>query len=50
MVASPVKTPMSSSRALLPPPLLGQHTTEVLSDVLQLSNDEIERLRVADIV
>jgi crotonobetainyl-CoA:carnitine CoA-transferase CaiB-like acyl-CoA transferase len=44
MVASPMRfsaTPIAYDRA---PPLLGEHTAEVLQDVLGLGRDEIERL------
>ena len=45
MVANPVKfsaTPVDSYR---PPPLLGEHTTEVLGEVLGMSPEEIASLR-----
>jgi crotonobetainyl-CoA:carnitine CoA-transferase CaiB-like acyl-CoA transferase len=34
----------------VPPPLLGQHTREVLSRVLQMTDAEIERLREAGVI
>jgi formyl-CoA transferase len=49
-VASPMRfseTPVTYDR---PPPLLGQHTDEILRDLLGLDRDEITRLRDAKIV
>ncbi|QBF24542.1 CoA transferase [Pseudomonas tructae] len=49
-VASPIrlsKTPVEYRHA---PPLLGEHTEQILGEVLGLSNAEIERLRVARVV
>jgi crotonobetainyl-CoA:carnitine CoA-transferase CaiB-like acyl-CoA transferase len=34
----------------LPPPLLGQHTDEVLREVLQLSEADIDQLRLNKII
>jgi formyl-CoA transferase len=33
-----------------PPPLLGEHTNEVLADVLKMTDDEIRKLREAGVV
>ncbi len=49
-LGSPLKfsdTPVVPSTA---PPLLGQHTDEILSDILDLENDAIERLKSAGII
>ena len=49
-VASPMRfseTPVTYDR---PPPLLGQHTDEILCDLLGLDKDEIARLRDARVV
>ncbi len=49
-VASPMRfseTPVTYDR---PPPLLGQHTDEILRDLLGLDKDEITRLREAKVV
>jgi crotonobetainyl-CoA:carnitine CoA-transferase CaiB-like acyl-CoA transferase len=50
LVANPIKlseTPATYERA---PPLLGEHTDEVLRDQLQMSAAEIARLRAAGVV
>jgi len=49
-LGSPLKfsdTPVVTSTA---PPLLGQHTEEILSDVLDLESDAIARLKSAGII
>ncbi|MNG36764.1 Succinyl-CoA:(R)-benzylsuccinate CoA-transferase subunit BbsF [compost metagenome] len=49
-VASPIRlseTPVEYRNA---PPLLGEHTEQVLSDVLGLAAAEIERLRGASVL
>ncbi len=43
--ASPIKLSATPVQTQRPPPLLGQHTDEVLSQVLQLNADQISRLR-----
>ena len=50
LVASPMKlsaTPPRNDRA---PPLLGQHTDEVLRELLQTSNERLTRLKNANVV
>jgi succinate--hydroxymethylglutarate CoA-transferase len=46
MVNTPVKYSESDPRIRSPPPTLGQHTDEVLSDVLGFGKDEIEGMKV----
>jgi crotonobetainyl-CoA:carnitine CoA-transferase CaiB-like acyl-CoA transferase len=41
LVASPIKLSQTPVRTDLPPPLLGQHTREVLSEVLGYSEDQV---------
>jgi formyl-CoA transferase len=41
----PVKYSATPGRVTLPPPLLGEHTDEVLSSVLDYSTEQIEKLR-----
>jgi formyl-CoA transferase len=43
-VASPMRFSETPVEYLMPPPLLGQHTREVLSDVLGMSSEELDRL------
>jgi crotonobetainyl-CoA:carnitine CoA-transferase CaiB-like acyl-CoA transferase len=50
MVANPIKlsaTPPSYERA---PPMVGQHTAEVLRELAGVERDELERLRGLGIV
>ena len=45
LVASPLKIPTSPVEVRYPPPLLGQHTDEILSSVLGFDAGRIQRLR-----
>ncbi|MRD49042.1 CoA transferase [Caenimonas koreensis DSM 17982] len=45
LVASPIKMSATPVRCERPPPLLGQHTIEVLEGVLGLGGGDVERLR-----
>jgi len=45
MVRSPIRFSETPVRIDMPPPLLGQHTTEVLTGVLKMSAAEVEALR-----
>jgi len=45
LVASPIKMSRTPVRQDLPPPLLGQHTQDVLSDVLGYSAAQQQALR-----
>jgi crotonobetainyl-CoA:carnitine CoA-transferase CaiB-like acyl-CoA transferase len=45
LVASPLKLSATPVRTDLPPPLLGQHTNEVLSQVLAYSEPQLRNLR-----
>ncbi len=45
LVASPIKMSQTPVRQSLPPPLLGQHTEEVLSEVLGWSSKQTDLLR-----
>lgn len=49
-VASPLRLSESPVQYSLPPPLLGEHTQEVLEGMLRLPGEEIERLRAATII
>jgi crotonobetainyl-CoA:carnitine CoA-transferase CaiB-like acyl-CoA transferase len=50
LVRSPMKLSATPAATDLPPPLLGQHTDEVLRDVLGRSNDEIAALRAKGVL
>ena len=45
LVNTPVKFSHSEPSIRTPPPLLGQHTEEVLSDILGMDADEIQKLK-----
>ena len=50
LIGNPIKlseTPVSYRR---PPPTLGEHTAEVLGELLELDADECGKLRVAGII
>jgi crotonobetainyl-CoA:carnitine CoA-transferase CaiB-like acyl-CoA transferase len=50
LVASPLRLSASPVTYRLPPPLLGQHTDEVLTQVLAMAPAEIAALREAGVV
>jgi crotonobetainyl-CoA:carnitine CoA-transferase CaiB-like acyl-CoA transferase len=50
MVRSPLRLSETPARSDVPPPLLGQHTFEVLKEVLQMSSAEIEALRAGGVI
>jgi crotonobetainyl-CoA:carnitine CoA-transferase CaiB-like acyl-CoA transferase len=50
LVSSPLKLSGTPVRRDLPPPLLGQHTVDVLREVLHLSDAEIDQLRLNKII
>ncbi|MBA2673463.1 CaiB/BaiF CoA-transferase family protein [Ramlibacter sp.] len=50
LVASPMKLGATPVRTDLPPPLLGQHTDEVLGELLGYSSDQIGALRGIKVV
>jgi crotonobetainyl-CoA:carnitine CoA-transferase CaiB-like acyl-CoA transferase len=49
-IASPMRFSQTKIEHKLPPPLLGQHTDEVLRTVLGRSEEQIERLKADGIV
>jgi crotonobetainyl-CoA:carnitine CoA-transferase CaiB-like acyl-CoA transferase len=50
VVASPVRLSKTPAKTPTPSPILGQHTRDVLHDVLGLTSDEIDRLATAGVV
>jgi len=50
LVNTPVKYSDSKPSIRTPPPLLGQHTDEVLRDILGLEDTEIKSLRQEGVV
>ena len=50
MVRSPIRLSESPARSDIPPPLLGQHTAEVLKGVLGMDEAEVDALRKKGIV
>jgi crotonobetainyl-CoA:carnitine CoA-transferase CaiB-like acyl-CoA transferase len=46
----PVKYSATPGEVKLPPPLLGEHTDEILSSVLQYSPESIAALRTDEVV
>jgi crotonobetainyl-CoA:carnitine CoA-transferase CaiB-like acyl-CoA transferase len=50
MVASPIRLSGTPIRNDVPPPTLGQHTREVLVEVLGMEDSEVEALRGRRIV
>jgi crotonobetainyl-CoA:carnitine CoA-transferase CaiB-like acyl-CoA transferase len=47
---SPIGLPGSPDRQDLPPPLLGEHTDEILKNVLGLNDSEVAGLRSDEVV
>jgi succinate---hydroxymethylglutarate CoA-transferase len=50
LVSPPVKFSEANPSIRRPPPTLGQHTNEVLAEVLQMESEEIEHLKSAGVV
>ena len=50
LVASPIKLSATPVRSDLPPPLLGQHTTDVLRSVLGYSDETLARLQHQSVI
>jgi crotonobetainyl-CoA:carnitine CoA-transferase CaiB-like acyl-CoA transferase len=50
MVASPLKIPTIPAREALPPPLLGEHTEQILQDLLGLDHEAVQALRAEQVI
>ncbi len=50
LVASPIKMSATPVRAELPPPLLGQHTGDVLRELLHCADDRLAALRKGKVI
>jgi crotonobetainyl-CoA:carnitine CoA-transferase CaiB-like acyl-CoA transferase len=50
LVRSPMKLSATPAEAALPPPLLGEHTDEVLRDLLGRSDEDIASLRARGVL
>jgi crotonobetainyl-CoA:carnitine CoA-transferase CaiB-like acyl-CoA transferase len=50
LVGSPLRLSATPVQYRLPPPLLGEHTDQVLSELLGMGREEIEALRQARVV
>lgn len=50
LVGSPLKIPTAPPQMRLPPPLLGQHSGEILEELLGYSSKTVEALRVEGII
>jgi len=50
LVNTPIKYSHSKPSIRIPPPLLGQHTDEILGDILGMPVDEIKGLREEGVV
>jgi crotonobetainyl-CoA:carnitine CoA-transferase CaiB-like acyl-CoA transferase len=50
LIANPIKMSATPPAYRRHPPLLGEHTEEILRDLLELGPEELERLRVEGII
>jgi crotonobetainyl-CoA:carnitine CoA-transferase CaiB-like acyl-CoA transferase len=50
LVSSPIKMSLTPVRTERPPPLLGQHTDEVLRELLDCADDRISDLRTGKVI
>jgi glutaryl-CoA transferase len=50
MVASPLKIPTAPVKVRMPPPLLGEHTEQILQDLLGFDREAVEVLRTEQVI
>jgi len=50
MVASPLKIPTAPVVVRFPPPMLGEHTEQILHDLLGVNQTGIDELRIAQVI
>ena len=50
LVASPLNIPTSPTKVRYPPPLLGEHTDEILSDLLEYDGETVQALRAEGVI
>jgi crotonobetainyl-CoA:carnitine CoA-transferase CaiB-like acyl-CoA transferase len=50
LLGNPIKMPQAEERKFTPPPALGEHTDQVLSDLLKFSPQEVQKLHEKKIV
>ena len=50
LVASPLNIPTSPTKVRHPPPLLGEHTDEILSDLLEYDGETVQALRAEGVI
>lgn len=50
MVASPLKIPTAPPSVRLPPPMLGEHTADILSGFLGYSQQQVDQLRLNQVI
>lgn len=50
LVGSPLKIPTAPPQVRLPPPLLGQHTGEILQEVLGYDQETVQSLRTSNVI
>jgi len=50
LVSSPIKLSATPVRQRLPPPMLGQHTDEVLRELLDCSDERLAQLKTSGVI
>jgi crotonobetainyl-CoA:carnitine CoA-transferase CaiB-like acyl-CoA transferase len=50
MVASPLKIPTAPVVMRLPPPMLGEHTEQILQELLGLDQSAVQDLRASQVI